>query len=225
MTSLLRIGERSTFPLPMLPLPGHLRSPSQNLKLRKELQPWFPYLKLKRVSKQAYFDTLITNKSHFAVAVMSSPPQASTSKTIKTYTKESLQEIPNITITKRYNLSVCEDSASGSHRCIECKDPLRKKNHFSGYYSCMSCRFSTSCGIAMRAHQNQAHKPPWTPLLGELESCYTLCTLVYSLMIIIGSVFALDRLVRCQCGFTSQGGIEVSRHMKKCGTSSVTVLS
>lgn len=85
----------------------------------------------------------------------------------KTYSKDLLQDIPNTSVARRLpNVTMTEEMLLGGNLCIECKEPLKKKNHFGGYMCCTLCRFSTCCGIAMKQHQNQVHKGKLGPILG-----------------------------------------------------------
>ncbi|XP_046649448.1 uncharacterized protein LOC124340801 isoform X2 [Daphnia pulicaria] len=124
---------------------------------------------------------------------------------LKTYSKE-VQEIPNTSVARRLpNVTLTEEMLLAANLCIECKEPLKKKNHFTGYMCCTLCRFSTCCGIAMKLHQNHVHKGQVGPILG--------------------SVYALSETVKCKCGFSSSSGLDLERHMVQCGEKSVTVAS
>ncbi|KAI9554420.1 hypothetical protein GHT06_019692 [Daphnia sinensis] len=123
---------------------------------------------------------------------------------VKTYSKDLLQDIPNTSVARRLpNVTLTEDMLITVNLCIECKEPLKKKNHFTGYMCCTLCRFSTCCCIAMKQHQNQVHKGKLGPILG--------------------SVYALSEAVKCKCGFTSTSGLELERHLVHCGEKSVIV--
>lgn len=123
---------------------------------------------------------------------------------VKTYSKDILQDIPNTSVARRLpNVTLAEEMLLTANLCIECKEPLKKKNHFTGYMCCTLCRFSTCCCIAMKQHQNQVHKGKLGPILG--------------------SVYALSEAVKCKCGFSSTSGLELERHLVHCGEKSVIV--
>lgn len=97
-------------------------------------------------------------------------PSAVGSRTgLKTYSKDISQDLPNTSVARRYpNVILTEETLAAANLCIECKEPLNKKNHFTGYFCCTLCRFSTCCAVGMKKHQNQVHKTKLeTPMLGE----------------------------------------------------------
>ncbi|XP_057375322.1 uncharacterized protein LOC130696250 isoform X2 [Daphnia carinata] len=123
---------------------------------------------------------------------------------VRTYSKDFLQDIPNTSVARRLpNVILTDDMLLTVNLCIECKEPLKKKNHFTGYMCCTLCRFSTCCCIAMKQHQNHVHKGKSGPILG--------------------SVYALSEAVKCKCGFSSTSGLELERHLVHCGEKSVIV--
>jgi hypothetical protein len=146
---------------------------------------------------------------------------------LKTYSKE-VQEIPNTSVARRLpNVTLTEEMLLAANLCIECKEPLKKKNHFTGYMCCTLCRFSTCCGIAMKLHQNHVHKGQVGPILGMYLIFQGLLPLLCltNQFVCAGSVYALSETVKCKCGFSSSSGLDLERHMVQCGEKSVTVAS
>jgi hypothetical protein len=98
---------------------------------------------------------------------LASAPNSGSKTSIKTYSKDILQDIPNTSVARRLpTVTLTEDMLLASNLCIECKEPLKKKNHFTGYMCCTLCRYSTCCGIAMKLHQHHVHKGKLGPILG-----------------------------------------------------------
>ena len=94
--------------------------------------------------------------------------RAGTRTSLKTYGKESTQDIPNTSVARRFSdIVLTQDAVEMGSICIECNEPLMKKNHFTGYFCCTLCRFSTCCTIGMKKHQNQVHRGQKGPLLGR----------------------------------------------------------
>lgn len=149
------------------------------------------------------------SKSSVASPASISPAKNNTSKPAM---KPSLQDIaPDLvpTVSRRYpHFSLKDTSLSSGHKCIECAEELKKKNHFPAYMCCPSCRFSTSCAESMRKHQLEVHeqtsKDNSKPKLG--------------------SVFALSETVKCKCGFTSTSGLDVGRHFTECRYRCITLI-
>ena len=98
---------------------------------------------------------------------LASPPSSGIKPNVKTYSKDIIQDIPNTSVARRLpGVTLTEEMLLAANLCIECKEPLKKKNHFTGYMCCTLCRFSTCCGIAMKLHQNHVHKGEPGPILG-----------------------------------------------------------
>ena len=154
---------------------------------------------------------------------------------IKTYAKDLSQDIPNTSVARRLaNVTLTEETKAIGNVCIECKEPLKKKNHFSSYLCCTLCRFSTCCAVSMKHHQSSVHKGKLRPILGKwivvidkekLCRFHFPCALTIFFCLFAGSVFALNEVVKCNCGFTSPSGLELERHLVRCGEKSVTVVS
>lgn len=107
---------------------------------------------------------LVSSTSGLFITDSVVPPQAGTSVTglktgLKTYAKDISQEIPNTSVARRFtDMTLTEETLAVAYLCIECNEPLKKKNHFTGYFCCTLCRFSTCCAVGMKKHQNQVHK-------------------------------------------------------------------
>jgi hypothetical protein len=159
---------------------------------------------------------------------LASPPSSGIKTNVKTYSKDIIQDIPNTSVARRLpGVTLTEEMLLAANLCIECKEPLKKKNHFTGYMCCTLCRFSTCCGIAMKLHQNHVHKGQVGPILGMYLIFQGLLPLLCltNQFVCAGSVYALSETVKCKCGFSSSSGLDLERHMVQCGEKSVTVAS
>lgn len=82
-----------------------------------------------------------------------------------------IEELQNTNVARRLSdVTLTEETVKPTDLCIECKEPLKKKNHFSAYLCCSLCQFATCCGAAMRQHQHRAHRMKHSPVLGKSKS-------------------------------------------------------
>ena len=79
---------------------------------------------------------------------------------VRTYgVKDPVFDVAGVNIARRFpNLTLTEEAMESGVRCIECRESMKKKNHFIGYLCCTLCRYSTCCGFAMKQHHMIAHQ-------------------------------------------------------------------
>ncbi|KAL0268998.1 UNVERIFIED_CONTAM: hypothetical protein PYX00_010750 [Menopon gallinae] len=81
--------------------------------------------------------------------------------------------------------------------CIECEGSLEKPEHFTGYLTCLKCRYATCCEKAMAEHTTIFHESP---------------TLQFS----IGKPTVLQNAMFCACGYSCYSGNKLAKHIVLC---------
>ncbi|XP_012223210.1 uncharacterized protein [Linepithema humile] len=85
--------------------------------------------------------------------------------------------------------------------CQECEEDIDEEEHYPGEQRCQQCRYITCCWRAFQEHQQQIHNErPKTSLI------------VPSPLINI----PLEKKLQCLCGYTSNNGNRLARHLIKC---------
>ncbi|XP_036141434.1 uncharacterized protein LOC105833640 isoform X3 [Monomorium pharaonis] len=85
--------------------------------------------------------------------------------------------------------------------CQECEEDIDEEDHYPGEQRCQQCRYVTCCWRAFKEHQQQIHNErPKTSLI------------VPSPLVNV----PLDKKLQCSCGYTSNDGNRLARHLIKC---------
>ncbi|XP_077271885.1 relative of woc isoform X1 [Temnothorax americanus] len=85
--------------------------------------------------------------------------------------------------------------------CQECEEDIDEDEHYPGEQRCQQCRYVTCCWRAFQEHQQQIHNErPKTSLI------------VPSPLVNI----PLDKKLQCPCGYTSNDGNRLAKHLIKC---------
>ncbi|XP_054288383.1 uncharacterized protein LOC129004035 [Macrosteles quadrilineatus] len=82
--------------------------------------------------------------------------------------------------------------------CCECEGEMLQDDHYPGFLSCLKCRFSTCCSKAMNEHFVVYHQ-------SEAKPQYN-----------VGKAIILAKPLYCVCGFSSQSGNNMARHLALC---------
>jgi len=85
-------------------------------------------------------------------------------------------------------------------RCFECKRPMCQAGHFTAYLCCTKCRYSTCCSRAINLHGLLFHSTP-KPVFD------------------LGKPVILDNEVYCICGYSTNSGHKMAKHLATQGCS------
>ncbi|XP_039311217.1 uncharacterized protein LOC105200390 isoform X2 [Solenopsis invicta] len=111
-------------------------------------------------------------------------------------------ELPSDEKIQKWNTgSITVNTSIRYLSCQECEEDIDEDEHYPGEQRCQQCRYVTCCWRAFKEHQRQIHNErPKTSLI------------VPSPLVNV----PLDKKLQCSCGYTSNDGNRLARHLIKC---------
>ena len=113
------------------------------------------------------------------------------------YLKPSLAFSTTLSVTPKLKINVSDHSM-----CVECEEKMKTTGHFVKYQKCTKCPYATSC-----MHMVVRHSAVFHP--NGTKKCK-------ALPYVIGPPIKLSSPMFCICGFSSQSGNHLAKHLAIC---------